>query len=196
MHRAVIAQCRIDGLESAARRGSTLKPAARRAFGIAALFVVPFVALQANAADEQPTGGRVPTITRLVKLFVERESAIGAAIRNGDARALGDLLTDDFEMRTGARAAAPVSRAEWMREVLRTRDGGKDIGRMAVHDYRTVQAVSFTMTGTSGPIFVIDLWRQDGESLKLAVRYASPIGSSQFAAPGAGAPELEFPKKY
>ena len=182
MHRAAIAQCRIDEL--------------RRALALAALFVLPFVALQAEAADSQPGGAPVPTVTRLVKLFMEREVALGAAIRNGDAQALGDLLTDDFEMRSGARAAAPVSRADWMREVLRTRDGGTDIGRMAVHDYRTVQAVSFTMTGKAGAIFVVDIWRQEGESPKLAVRYASPTGTPQFAIPGASEPQLEFPKKY
>ena len=171
-----------------------LRPAVWPLVGIAALSLLP--ALHANAADEQPLGGQVPTITRLVKLFLERESAIGAAIRNGDAKELGDLLTDDFEMRTGARAAAPVPRAEWMREVLRTRDGGKDIGRMAVHDFGTFQIVSFTMSVNAGPIFVVDVWRQQGESFKLAVRYASPAGTPQFAIPGAGAPELEFPKKY
>ena len=31
---------------------------------------------------------------------------------------------------------------------------------------------------------------------RLAVRYASPAGSSQFLIPGAGAPEAEIPKKY
>src|SRR6516165_6013252 len=174
MHRAVTAQYRIDDcLKRTLRKGWIPGPAALRAFCILALSFLPLVALHGNAADEQSTGGRVPTITRLVKMFVERESAISAAIRNGDARALGDLLTDDFEMRTGARAAAPVSRADWMREVLRTRDGGKDIAQMAVHDYKTVQAVSFTMTGNAGPIFVVDIWRQEGESSKLAVRYAS-----------------------
>lgn len=171
-----------------------LGPAVWPLVGVAVLSFLP--ALHTNAADRQPTGGQVPTITRLVKLFLERESAIGDAIRKGDAQALGDLLTDDFEMRTGARAAAPVPRAEWMREILRTRDGGTNIGRTAVHDYGTVQVVSFTMSGNAGSIFVVDVWRQQGESLKLAVRYASPTGNPQFAIPGAGTSELEFPKKY
>jgi hypothetical protein len=67
---------------------------------------------------------------------------------------------------------------------------------MAVHDYGTVQVVSFTMTGNAGSIFVVDVWRQQGESFKLAVRYPSPASTPQFAIPSAGAPELEFPKKY
>ena len=162
---------------------------------IAFLFVAA-AAMPLLAADERPTGGRVPTVTRLVKLYLERETAIGDAIRSADAQALASLLTDDFEMRTGARAAAPIPLADWMREVLRTRDGGDGIDRMAVHDYGTVAVVSFTMSGSAGPIFVVDVWRVQGTTSKLAVRYASPAGMAQFAIPGAGAQEPEIPKKY
>jgi len=167
----------------------------RRALVIAAL-CLPLVAAPASAADEPPTGGRVPTVTRLVMLFQEREAAVGDAIRNGDAQMLENLLTEDFEMRTAARPTAPVPRAEWMREVMRTRDAGDGIDRMAVHDYGAVEIVSFTMGTKTGRVFVVDIWRAQGEAWKLAVRYASPIGTPQFAIPGAGAPEQEILKKY
>ena len=166
-----------------------------RALTIPALSL-PLIAAPASAADEPPTGGRVPTVTRLVMLFQEREAAVGDAIRNGDAQSLGNLVTEDFEMRTAARAAAPVPRAEWMRDVLRTRDAGDAIDRMAVHDYEAVRIVSFTMGAKAGRVFVVDVWRAQGETWKLAVRYASPIGTPQFAIPGAGALEQEIPKKY
>ena len=83
---------------------------------IAALFAASWPSI---AADEPPTGGRVPTVTRLVKLFLEKEAALATAVRNADADALGALLTDDFELRVGARAARPIARADWMRELLR-----------------------------------------------------------------------------
>lgn len=164
-----------------------------------AAVALPFLALAAMpslAADERPTDGRVPTVTRLVALYLEREAALGDAIRGGNESALANLLTDDFELRVGARAAAPVPRADWIREVLRTREAGDDIGRMAVHDYGTVAVVSFTMNAKDGRIFVVDVWRAEGPHRKLAVRYASPAGTSQLAIPGAGAPEPEIPKKY
>ena len=148
------------------------------------------------AADEQPTGGRVPTVTRLVKLFLEKEASLGAAVRNGDATALGELLSDDFELRTGARAASPIPRAAWMREVLRTRDPGGEISRMAVHDFGAVAIASFTQDTTGGPLLVVDVWRGQGMDWKLAVRYASPAGSPSFAIPGGSAREPEIPKKY
>ena len=148
------------------------------------------------AADEQPTGGRVPTVTRLVKLFLEKEASLGAAVRNGDATALGELLSDGFELRTGARAASPIPRADWMRELLRTRDPGGEISRMAVHDFGTIAIASFTQDAAGGLVFVVDVWRAQGTDWRLAVRYASPAGSPAFAIPGGSATEPQIPKKY
>ena len=152
--------------------------------------------IPAKGADE-PARGRVGTVTRLVKLFLDKEAALGAAVRGGDAAALDAMLADDFELRTGPRAANPVPRAEWMREVLRTREPGGEIARMAVHDLNTAAIVSFTQDGPGGPMFVVDIWRgQGGAEWKLAVRYASPVGTPTFVIPGAAPGEPEIPKKY
>jgi hypothetical protein len=164
--------------------------------GLLALPALFAASSQHVAADEPPTGGRVMTVTRLVKLFLDKEAALGAAVRTADAVALGRMLTDDFELRTGARAANPVPRADWMRELLRTRDPGGDISRMAVHDLGGVAIASFTQDTAKGQILVVDVWRGQGADWKLAVRYASPAGSSAFAIPGVGATEPEIPKKY
>jgi hypothetical protein len=163
--------------------------------GSLALTALTVASFSSVAADEQQTGGRVSTVTRLVKLFLEKEAALGTAIRNADAAALGALLADDFELRTGARAATPIPRADWMREVLRTRDPGGDVGRMAVHDFGAIAVASFTQDAAAGPMFVVDVWRAQGADWKLAVRYASPA-SPAFAIPGADASEPEIPKKY
>jgi len=160
------------------------------------LIALGAASLPSAAADEPPTGGRVPTVTRLVKLFLEKEASLATAVRNADANALGSLLTDDFELRTGARAASPIPRAVWMREVLRTRDPGGEISRMAVHDFGAVAIASFTQDTTGGPLLVVDVWRGQGMDWKLAVRYASPAGSPSFAIPGGSAREPEIPKKY
>jgi hypothetical protein len=163
--------------------------------GLLALPAMFVASLPSVAADEQPTGGRVPTVTRLVKMFLEKEASLGAAVRNGDPTALGALLTDDFELRSGARAASPIPRADWMRALLRTRDPGGDISRMAVHDFGTIAVVSFTQDAVGGPVFVVDVWRGQETDWRLAVRYASPAGSSAFAIPGGSASEPEIPKK-
>ena len=165
--------------------------------GPLAMAALVAASLPSIAADEPPTGGRVPTVTRLVKLFLEKEASLATAVRNGDANVLGSLLTDDFELRTGARAASPIPRADWMRELLRTRAPGGEITGMAVHDFGAVAIASFTQGTAGGPLLVVDVWRgQAGGDWKLAVRYASPAGSPAFTIPGGRATEPEIPKKY
>jgi len=71
-------------------------------------FVAP--AYSADAPSAPP--GRIPTVTRLVKLFLDREEMLSAAMRAGDMASLERTLTDDFELRAGARAATPIARAD------------------------------------------------------------------------------------
>ena len=147
------------------------------------------------AADVAP--GRVPTVTRLVKLFLEREDTLAAAMSRGDSAALAQTLSDDFELRTGARAAAPIPRAEFIAAAERTRPPARPAGRMAVHELGSVAIVSFVQgEDTRSAIFIVDVWRQETGDWKLAVRYASPAGTSDFAIPGAAPAQPEIPKKY
>src|SRR5215471_10421276 len=102
MHPAVTARCRTE--TNPERRASA--PASRlvslaqvwaslrKLFIAFALPLLAIAALPSLAADERPTGGRVQTVTRLVKLYLDREAALGGAIRSGDAAALENLLTD------------------------------------------------------------------------------------------------------
>src|SRR5439155_8355537 len=122
---------------------------------------VPMLAWTASvsAANEPPTGGRVPTVTRLVKLFTEQEAALASAIRAGDASTAGHLLTDDFEMRTGAAPANPIPRAEWLSAMTRVRNPGDDVSGMAVHDVNGAAIVSFVQGRGQTAIFIVDVWR-------------------------------------
>ena len=149
-----------------------------------------------SAADERPTGGRVPTVTRLVKLFTEQEAALASAIRAGDASTVERLLTDDFEMRTGAMPANPVPRDEWLSEMMRVRNPGDDATGMAVHDLNGAAIVSFAQGRGQSAIFVVDVWRAAGNDWKLAIRYAAPAESAALPIPGAGAAPTVIPKKY
>ena len=147
-------------------------------------------------AQDRDAVGRVPTVTRLVKLFLERETSLIDAIRAGDAGTIGNALTEDFELRTGTRAANPVPRAAFIREVLRTREGGGEVSGMAVHDVGNAAIASFVQANGQSVLFVVDVWQRSGADWKLAVRYASPIGSPDLAIPGVGPAEPEIPKKY
>ena len=151
--------------------------------GAAALPAVFATACRSAAADVPPTGGRVATVTRLVKLFLEKEDF--ARRRRPQCRRSGARSVADRRFRVAHRRAGsePDSRADWMRELLRTRDPGGEISRMAVHDFGAVAIASFTQDAAGGPVFVVDVWRAQGADWKLAVRYASPAGSPAFAIP-------------
>jgi hypothetical protein len=162
---------------------------------IAACTVAMAATFAVLAADTAP--GRVPTVTRLVKLFMEREDALAAAMSRGDAAAITQTLADDFELRTGARASAPVPRADFLANAERMRPAAHAAGRMAVHDLGSIAIVSFVQgEDARAAIFVVDVWRQEAGDWKLAVRYASPAGAPDFAIPGAGTAEPAIPKKY
>jgi len=163
-----------------------------------ALMCVAVLAWSASVAavDEPPAGGRVPTVTRLVKIFSDQEAALASAIRAGDAATAGRLLTDDFEMRTGVTPANPVPRAEWLGEVVRVRNAGDETSTMAVHDVNGVAIVSFVQGRGQTAIFIVDVWRAvAANDWKLAIRYAAPAASGAVSIPGADAAAV-LPKKY
>jgi len=154
------------------------------------------------AADETAQA-RIPTVTRWVKVFTERELALQSSARAGDEAALQTMLADDFEMRTGVMPANPTPKAEWIRQSLQQRDASFAIEQMAVHDLGDQAVVSFREASSTGAkrtpardIFVVDVWTRAGDEWRLAIRYASPAGSSDFVIPGATPESRIIQKKY
>jgi hypothetical protein len=172
--------------------------AAASSVAIATGILVAGVVVPAHSADEAPAPpGRIPTVTRLVKSFLDREEALSAAMRAADTASLERTLTDDFELRAGARAATPIPRADFLRDVARNRPASGAASQMAVHDLGSISIVSFVQGDEAKrAIFIVDVWRQSGTDWKLAIRYAGPAGAPDFPIPGAGAPPSEIPKKY
>jgi len=164
-----------------------------RTFAACMATVVGVSAVVAVGADA-PT--RIPTVTRLVKLFMERETQLGDAVRAGDAAGVERNLAEDFELRVGARPGRPVPRADFVQAIVQGRDAGGEITAMAANDVGGAVVVSYTQASRSGPLFVVDVWRMKDDDWKLAIRYASPAGSARTVIPGAGAEEAVIPKKY
>jgi hypothetical protein len=167
-----------------------------RALAAVGAFIVALAAVgPAFAADLAP--GRIPTVTRLVKVYADRETALAQAIRAGDKAAVERTLADDFELRIGARPAQPVPRDDFVQALVRTREAGGEISAMAVHDLGATAIASFTQGHGANAIFVVDVWRKYGEDWKLAIRYANPAGATRTPIPGAdGPPPDTIPKKY
>ncbi len=153
------------------------------------------MAAQLDPASAQTTAtGRVPTISRLVMLFTERERELAARIRARDAAGAGSFLTDDFELRASSEPGRPVPRSDWIRQSIQSPSQEGTPTQMAVHDLGGTAVVSFLQPGgANAGLFVVDVWRRAGEEWKLAVRYVAPAGG---AVPGTTASEPEIPKKY
>jgi ketosteroid isomerase-like protein len=159
------------------------------------------LAQHAGAADVAATG-RIPTVTRLVKLFLELEDSLAAEIRRRDAGAVGRMLAEDFELRVASSPGNPTPRDEWIRLALAKPGPSFEIEQMAVHDFGAVAVVSFLQTTLGGrrrdgspDIATVDVWKRAGERWVLAVRYAGPAGRPEFFIPGATT-EPPIEKRY
>jgi hypothetical protein len=143
---------------------------------------------------------RVPTVTRLVKLFLDLEAELLLAQRDGDRAALERRLADDFEMRVGAKPGEPVPRNDWLDGALAHKPPLMEIEQMAVHDQGSAALVSFLLRPPGPrevPTFVVDTWVRRGDAWCLAVRYAAPVPPNGPRVIGEGAASAPvIPKRY
>jgi hypothetical protein len=112
----------------------------------ASMLVSPLGAQTANDAATS----RIPTVTRLVKLFLELEGALTTTLHEGNAATVDKMLADDFEMRVASMPGNPTPRAEWIKLSLGKPASAFRIEQMAVHDFGDVCVVSFLQAGTPG----------------------------------------------
>jgi hypothetical protein len=153
------------------------------------------------AAHAQDATGRVPTVTRLVKIFLDREGELLNAMRGRDAPAIERQLTDDFELRVGHRPGVPIPRVDFLSQIQSDATAGYTIEQMAVHEIGTTAMVSFMLRPEPGrardgllPLFVVDTWTGGIDNYRLRVRYVAPAASARV--PGASAERPQIPKKY
>ena len=163
------------------------------------LALICFAALALSQAWAQGTApGNIPTVSRLVVLFTEQEMRLAERVRARDSAGVGNLLTDDFELRASARPGQPVPRADWLRQSMASPAPMGMPTQMAVHDLGSAAVVSFLQpaNGAKGNLFVIDVWRRVGDEWKLAVRYAGASGPASVPVPGLPPAGKEIPKRY
>ena len=158
-------------------------------------------ATRSFAADEK-AAARVPTVTRLVKLFSELEATLATTLQH-DSVAAGRMLDPDFELRAGRAPGNPTPREDFLRLSLGKPASGYRIEQMAVHDYGDVAIVSFLQAATASKkpgdrnadVFTVDVWKRSGDGWLLAVRYAGPAGGAEAFIPGAST-EPPIRKRY
>jgi hypothetical protein len=152
----------------------------RRFFAVAGLALL--VTLPAKPVLAQATG-RVPTVTRLVRIFLDHEQALMRAQQAGAKSEFDRLLADDFELRVASKPGTPVARAEWLAAIAARAPQDWAIEQVAAHDHGAVVVVSFLMRTAVAKagvatIFVVDTWAQAGDDWQLKTRYAAPVGAA------------------
>lgn len=146
------------------------------------ILLLTFACCAATAvAQPAAPSSRIPTVTRLVKLFSELEASLVNKAHEPGTTALDALLDPAFEIRAAGQPGTPIPRDEAIRELRASPRNGR-IDQMAVHDLGDVALVSFREVAarSKNNRFIVDCWKRDGADWKLLVRYAS--GATSVAA--------------
>ena len=177
----------------------THPPRGRACALVSILFAVACFAAPPTSAQTPSPATRIPTVTRLVKVFSDLEAQLNAKLAARDTAAVERMLEADFEMRIASTPGAPIPRDAWVRQSLGT-TGEASIDQMAVHDFGSVAVVSFRQTGSGvqaaparAPIFVVDCWKPAEGGWKLATRYLSSATAPASLAPR---PAKTLEKRY
>lgn len=129
---------------------------------------------------------RIITATKQVTLFTGLEKQLLDAVQKKDKAAVQSILSDDFMIYMPD--ADPLASDDWLdsvmskdfalkRFMIRQMDVA-DLGTAAVVSYDRVQESSFAGRNDGGEFYVVDLWKKDGDSWKLAARHVAKIGST------------------
>jgi ketosteroid isomerase-like protein len=174
----------------------------RRTLVLTLLSAVTVSMMSLSAVASSGDGvGRIPTVTRLVRVFFEVEGRLGEAVEKRDMPAVSKLLSDDFEMRVGAMPGTPIPRAAWIQQSFAEPKSSPDMEQMAVHDFGKIAIVSFLWklkvaeSKMVRDVFIVDTWRQEAGAWKLAVRYAGPAAQGDYPIPGVPIIKPAFEKK-
>jgi len=152
------------------------------------LFTLP--ALTGAAAAQEPVKPKLtPTIitaTRQVTLFTGLEKQVLLAVQKKDKAALAAVLTDDFQIEMPD--ADPLASEDWIDSVMVADFSLKsfvvrqmsvtDLGDVAVVKYDRLQQATFKTKNLNGEAFVVDVWKKNGDSWKLANRYVAPVSAA------------------
>ena len=129
---------------------------------------------------------RIITATRQVSLFTNLESQLLKAVQTKDQAALKTLMTDDCMIEMPD--ADPLPAEDWLADVT-SKDftlqkfgvrqmSVVDLGNAAVVKFDRLQEATYKGASNTGEFFVVDLWRKDGNSWKLASRYVTKVSSA------------------
>ena len=145
--------------------------------------------LTVSAAGQEPVKPpltpRIITATRQVTIFTGLEKQMLQAVQKKDKTSLQAMLDDDFEIYMPD--ADPLAGDDWVDSVMAPAFSLKsyvlrqmavvDLGDSAVVKYERILQSTYKGRNDGGEFFVVDLWKKNGDSWKLASRYVAKVGS-------------------
>jgi hypothetical protein len=161
--------------------------------------VVLALAALADASAQEPVkpslSPRIITATKQVAMFNGLENQLLKAVQKKDKAAAQAMLSDDLIIEMPDADSLPGD--EWLDSVL-AKDytlksvmvrqmSAIDLGNAVVVKFDRLQEASFKGQTDNGEFFVVDVWKKDGDSWKLASRYVSKV-SSQAVIPNPAKP--------
>jgi Domain of unknown function (DUF4440) len=152
----------------------------------------------AGAVAAPPASHGVPLMTRWGKLFLDLETQLDSALRQGQQATLDRLVDTDFAMLTAGHPGTPVPREEWLQEYAKNsaRLPAFSVDSLSAREFGDLIQVSFQWRDPGNtPLFIVDVWKRDGENWLLTARYAARQPSKQPPLPGEPENRQEFRKK-
>lgn len=135
---------------------------------------------------------RIITATKQVSMFSGLENQLLKAVQKKDKAAAQAMLSDDLMIEMPD--ADPLPGDDWLDSVL-AKDytlksfvvrqmSAIDLGDAVVVKFDRLQEAASKSQADNGEFFVVDVWKKNGDSWKLASRYVSKV-SSQASIPKA-----------
>ena len=150
---------------------------------IAVVLALAVCAAAGGQRQKTTQGGHAVTRTRLVALYSDLESQLIAAAQKNDTAKLAQMLTDDFEQWSPEPPGDPMPREDWMANYRPT---SATTSQMAVRAFGETEIASFVLRqkaafgdrDVSGEFYVVDIWKREGNTSRLASRYISRLGKT------------------
>jgi hypothetical protein len=155
---------------------------------VACLWLVLIVTAVFPAAQEpvKPAlSPRIITATKQVAIFNGLEKQLLQAIQKKDKAAAQAMLSEDLYIEMPN--ADPLPGDDWLESVM-AKDytlksfvvrqmSAIDLGDAVVFKFDRIQEATFKGKPDGGEFFVVDVWKKNGDSWKLASRYVSKVSS-------------------
>ncbi|HEY2170312.1 MAG TPA: nuclear transport factor 2 family protein [Candidatus Angelobacter sp.] len=155
---------------------------------LARLFAVLIATIIFSAAQEPVKPALTPriiTATKQVSIFTGMENQLLQAVQKKDKAALQAMLSDDLMIEMPD--ADPLPGDDWLDSVM-AKDytlksfvvrqmSAIDMGDAVVVKFDRIQEATLKGKPDAGEFFVVDVWKKNGDTWKLASRYVSKVSS-------------------